>query len=398
MVPPSSPTPLLYRLSLLVALLGLLAVTLMASSGVVLRSRSPELALRLAPWDAQTAARLSQQLVIGDAEDRRRAGLLAERSLSRDPTAITAVVTLALLDEMKGHHSEALKRFTYAEWLSRRDLPNELWWIEYGVSKNDIPLALRHYDIALRSTVQAPDILFPVLGPALAQPAVRAELVKVMAGKPAWKVPFLQWLVVNGVEMRGAAELFMQMRQSGQPAGQALEGRLEQVLVQARDYDTAWRVYQSHDPRARQDRSRDETFASAQVERVSPFDWNVVDEHGGTTISRSSGYEALSFTTTPTVAGVLARQLQLLPRGVYRLTADTEVEGTTSAVRPHWELTCLDGRPLGRVGLDGKLEQGGRMSVPADCAAQWLQLVSDAGDTQEGVSGTVRRVLLVLEQ
>lgn len=398
MASPFSPTPAVYRLSLLIALLGLLAVTLMASSGVMLRSRSPELALRLAPWDARTAARRSQELLIGNAEDQRRAELLAKRSLARDPTAIAAVVTLAFLDEVNGRHAEALRRFTYAEWLSRRHLPNELWWIEYGVSENDIPLALRHYDIALRGIVQAPDILFPVLGPALAQPAVRAELVKVLAGKPAWKAPFLQWLVVNGVETHGAAALFMEMRRSGQPASQTLEGRLEQVLVQERDYDTAWRVYQAHDPRARRDRSRDETFASVQVERASPFDWNVIDERGGTTISRSSGYEALSFTTTPTSAGVLARQLQLLPSGFYRLTADTKVEGITSAVRPHWELACIDGRPLGRAGLDGKLEQGGRMSVPADCAAQWLQLVSDAGDTQEGVSGTVRRVLLAPEQ
>lgn len=393
----STTTPLVYRLSLFAALLGLLVLTSMAGSGVMLRSRSPDLALRLAPWDAQAAARYSQQLLIGGAVDQRRAQILASRSLASDPTAIAAVVTLGLLDEVNGHHNAALKRFTYAEWLSRRHLPNELWWIEYGVSKNDVPLALRHYDIALRGIVQAPDLLFPVLGPALAQSAVRHELVRVLAGKPAWKTPFLQWLVVNGVETRGAAALLIELRRAGHPASPDLEGRLEQVLVQARDYEAAWRVYQAHDLSARRDRSRDANFASTRQGRGSPFDWNVVDERGGTTIGQSNGSEVLSFRTMPTAAGVLARQLQILPSGIYNLKVSSEVEGNTSAVRPHWELTCIDGRPLGRAPLEGSNGQDEHMSVPADCPAQWLQLATEAGDTPEGLSGTVRRVLLALK-
>src|SRR3546814_9998889 len=63
--------------------------------------------------------------------------------------------------------------------------------IELAVARDDIPSALRHYDIALRTKKNAPDLLFPVLTSALTNPTIRTELVKTLGGRPKWSNDFI---------------------------------------------------------------------------------------------------------------------------------------------------------------------------------------------------------------
>lgn len=360
---------------------------------MVVRVRAPETALQVAPWNAQAAGRLSQQLLVTEPNNRLRAGRLADQALRRDPTIVMAVVTRGALQEAEKRPDLALRSFTYAEWLSRRNLAVELWWIEYGVARGDVAFALRHYDIALRAIKQAPDILFPILSAAVSQADVRQELVTAFRREPAWKDRFLEWLIGNGVNNRGAAALFREMGKAGRRPDPSLAGRLERGLAEAGDFDTAWEVYRQTHPRAVRHATRDDDFGSAGMS-TSPFDWDVVDEQGAAAISSLGGDHALTFATVPTSGGVLARQLQLLPAGRYRLTSDVSMEGEGSAPRPYWTLRCFDGRELGRVTLRGG---NGILAVPADCPAQWLTFAVDAGDAIEGARGVVRSVSLAAE-
>src|SRR3546814_3599342 len=63
--------------------------------------------------------------------------------------------------------------------------------IELAVAQGDISGALRHYDIALRTKKNAPELLFPVLTSALPDPAIRTELVKTLGGQPKWAAGFI---------------------------------------------------------------------------------------------------------------------------------------------------------------------------------------------------------------
>src|SRR3546814_9359723 len=92
---------------------------------------------------------------------------------------------------MHGDRAGGERLLAYSQTLSRRDLRTQLMAIELAVARDDIPSALRHYDIALRTKKNAPDLLFPVLTSALTNPTIRTELVKTLGGRPTWSHDFI---------------------------------------------------------------------------------------------------------------------------------------------------------------------------------------------------------------
>lgn len=374
-------------------LLVLLGITIATGAGTFLR-RTPEIALRIAPWDARLAGRLSRDLLLQGKAQADRSATLARKALARDPTVVAAVVATGLLAEMQGKKAAATDRFTYAAWLSRRDMPTQMWWIEHSVAGDDIAAALHHYDIALRAIRQAPDVLFPILGSAIGDPAIRQGLVPVLKADPSWRDRFFEWLVVNGVNNRPTAMILSALHGARRPIASDLFGRLEQRLIDQKDYDGAWNFYRQRHSGARRDAANDTDFAAAAVGRQSPFDWNVPAEEGGASIGQLQGRTVLTFATVPTNAATLARQFMLLPPGNYRLEADAGLDGGNPASAPYWSLQCThDQRELGRVPLNARPSPA--LTVPAGCPAQWLVLRNDAGDTTEGATGIVRMVRLV---
>ncbi|MDT9096849.1 hypothetical protein RSW32_26335, partial [Escherichia coli] len=75
--------------------------------------------------------------------------------------------------QLHGDVGAARRLFAYGQRLSRRDNSTQLWAIEDAVARNDIPDVLRHYDVALRTSPNLADILYPVLASASADPAIR---------------------------------------------------------------------------------------------------------------------------------------------------------------------------------------------------------------------------------
>ena len=135
--------------------------------GYLLRE-NPAYAYSLASGDGRVTARLSQAVLTAKpaAPERDRATRLAWLALRQDPTAVRAAITLGLSAQLGGEINGARRLFAYAQALSRRELQTQLWAIEDAVSRDDITGALRQYDIALRTSRKAPDLLFPVLASA----------------------------------------------------------------------------------------------------------------------------------------------------------------------------------------------------------------------------------------
>src|SRR3546814_6235165 len=77
--------------------------------------------------------------------------------------------------------------------------------IELAVAQGDISGALRHYDIALRTKKNAPELLFPVLTSALPDPAIRTELVKTLGGQPKWAAGFIHHAARSEVDPEASA-------------------------------------------------------------------------------------------------------------------------------------------------------------------------------------------------
>lgn len=377
------------------AFLGYLSVA--TTLGYAVRGSNPEQAYRLAPWDGRVVALLARSRAIApdvSMADRAVADRLALKALRLEPVNVVAATTLAIDATARGNQPGAKKALAYAESLSRRDLQTELMAIELAVNEGDVRRALRHYDIALRISPEANDLLFPVLSGAISDPTVRAALVKTLARQPVWWGSFLDYASGNGPDPRATASLMLALHRTGTPIPPSAGATIVSHLIQRAGIDAAWRYYAASrgglDPR----QSRDPEFRSNPTP-PSLFDWVAVDD-GNVSVAIQPG--GVDFSAPAGISGLLLQQGQMLPPGRYRLDGVSAGLDQSGDALPYWVLSCRNGRELGRVALQPSGTAGGRFGgdfvVPPDCPAQTLSLMARSTDAVGGLSGRITRVAL----
>lgn len=388
------------RGGLAVVAAGLGTVSVAHSLGYMIRGSDPARAHALAPWDGRITALLSEQLSGpgASATDRDRADDLARLALRQDPTAVPAVATLGINAQVRGDTAGARRIFAYSEMLSRRDLRTRLWAIEDAVARNDIPGVLRNYDIALRTSRIAPDLLFPVLASAIGDTEIRQELVATMARRPMWNDQFLGFVAGNGSDARATASLFVALHRRRITLPQGAAPALVSRLLAEQHLDDAWSFYAAMTPGVDRRVARDPDF-TANPASPTPFDWQpVVDSGVAATIQRGEKGGIFDFAVPPNLGGPVLRQAQLLPPGDYAIEGSSIGIEQADTALPYWTLTCPDGRELGRVVVPNSAQAkgrfAGRFTVPAGCPVQQLQLVARPSDALSGVTGQVDDVRL----
>lgn len=385
-------------LAIVAAGLGYLSVT--HSLAYMIRGSAPERAHALAPWDGRITALLSEKLSGPDATpaDRRQADALARLALRQDPTAVAAVATLGINAQARNDTASARRIFAYSEMLSRRDLRTRLWAIEDAVARNDVPGVLRNYDIALRTSRIAPDLLFPILGSAISDAEIRQALVATLTKRPAWSDQFIGYVSGNGPDARATASLFEAIHRRGiaLPAGSpsALIGR----LLGEGHADAAWRFYASITPGVDRRMARDPGF-TANLASPTPFDWQPITDSGvSATIQRGEQGGIFDFAVPPNLGGPLLRQTQLLPPGDYAIEGRSIGIEQDDGALPYWTLTCAEGRELGRATVPNSAQANGRFAgrftVPTGCPVQQLQLVARPSEALSGLTGQIDDVRL----
>jgi hypothetical protein len=385
-------------LAAVAAVLGFYSVTFSLAQVIV--DTQPELAHQLAPYDGRITAALAASLSGPEASeaDRRRADGLARLALRQDPTAVAAVTALGLNAAVRGDTAAARRLFLYSQKLSRRNLPTQLWLIEDAVERGDVPGALKHYDIALRVHPTMSELLFPVLATASSDPAIRAELIRTLAGRPAWGEGFINFVAGNGPDPRSTATLLAGLRRAGVAVPQPAYAGAVNALLAAGQLDRAWAFYASVRPGADRRRSRDPRF-TANPEPPSQLDWVPINDGTiSSSIQRGEGGGIFDFAAPPSTGGPMLQQLQLLPAGAYRLSGHSSGIDQSANALPYWTLSCKDGEELGRVVVPNSGEAGGNFfgsfTVPAGCPMQTLTLVARPSDVPSGLSGQIDRVLL----
>ncbi|UVO50916.1 hypothetical protein M0208_10460 [Sphingomonas sp. SUN019] len=381
------------------AVLGYFAVT--GALARVLRSTDPARAHGLAPGDARINATFAQRLVVdpqASAADRQRADTLARTALRTDPTTVLAASALGIDTQARGDTAAARRLFIYAQRLSRRELVVQLWAIEDAVGRGDITGAIRQYDIALRTSRTAADVLFPILAAAIADPAIQKALTRTLAAKPTWADSFINYVGTQGPDVEATASLFSRLHHASVPVSGMAQGAVINALIQKGQIDRAWSYYARMRRSADRQRSRDPRFA-AVLDAPSPLDWNVVDVAGGSTsIQRSAAGSFFDFAVSPTVGGALLQQVQLLLPGSYRLSGHSMNLDQPRESLPYWTLVCSGGRELGRVDMPRSAQAdgvfAGRFYVPAGCPVQVLTLFARPSSATSGVSGQIDRVQL----
>lgn len=371
------------------------------TSAFINYKRDPARAYALAPSDGRIAAQYAQELVGSPAstrEDRWRAERLATFALHQDPTAVAAASALGLLRQLGGRTGDARALFAYAQRLSRRDLQTQIWAIEYAVSRGDVANALTHYDIALRTARSAPELLFPILAAAIADPVVRTALVTTLGASPGWGTAFINYVAANGSDPRTAAQLLRALHRAAVKVPPEAQSAVIDALIVGEFSEDVWSYYAAIRPGSDPRRSRDPRFA-ARLQSPTALDWVAVNDGGvASSIEQSDRGGVFDFSAPPSVGGPLLRQVQVLPAGTYDLAGRSSGINQPAGSRPYWSLTChRDGREFGRVEMLGGEADGafnGTFSVPADCPVQVLTLVARPVETMQGLTGQIQMVQL----
>ncbi len=377
-----SPRRLLARSAILFVSLGLAAEVARMGLAIHAVRTDPVRAAAILPDDARIAiAAARHALDKGAAPTRPPVRALVDSALTRDATLPGAIELRALDIEARGDKARAARLFALSSAISRRSLPTQLWLIQHAVDRGDVAGALTHFDIALRTSTAAPDLLFPVLMRASADPSIQAPLAQLLDRPSDWRIAFLHYAIEQG-GAAGMSGIVLRMRDRGAIVRGQIDQTLIGQLVAERHYALALRVQQRFGA-VRPGLVRDPSFADPRA--TFPFGWELADKgEAGAARSHVDRRTILAWNSLPGGFGQVATQLLMLPPGHYRLSTRTTTASTDAEAAPYWSLTCgEEGGP--QIAL---LDQPNRdgvwgiadFTVPDGCAAQWLALTLRQSD------------------
>ena len=364
--------------------------------GLAVAKSNFRLAISLNGNNAQTIGSQSRQML--DAGKISAAEKLAVESLRRDPTIIAAVQSIGLAAQLSGDTDKANRLLSYAQQLSRRNLQTHLWAIEYYVARTDTSKVLEEYDLALRTSLFARNLLFPVLGGAISDPVVARDLIVRLKRQPLWSEAFLSFVAGDTRVTPVAAVNFLRtLRASNMPFASAGLATLVARSLNSLEFQTAWTAYVLKRPGAERLRVRDPEF-KALPDDPAPFDWTLSNDGSiSAYIDEQRGTNQLEVEAGSGSAGIAAQQLQLLPSGEYRLVVDAR--SISEGARLVWSLTCQDGAELTKLTMSSgsaKRYTGSKFTTPTNCPLQTLTLTADAGESPQALHGIIKRVYLMM--
>ena len=376
---------------ILLLALGLLLLSVTLTMSLVLGRHDDGQTLRWWPG-AEAAARHSGDLVKLSSpkpDDISNAQRLATMALGKEPANAAAARNLGLTYSLQGKNAAAARAFAYSERMSRRDLPTQLWLIESRVQAGDIAGALRHYDRAMRVSLDSRDMLMATMVSAAQDPVVADVLKTIVAARPNWWSRFVDVLVGQSQGADAIARILSALHLD--PADPDQGRQLGIGLRHMVDLGAAPQAYALYRqvrvfPEGRMSLLRGGDFEVAGL--LTPFEWQLTDgaDRQGIREARDGAEGQFALSLYGDRAGEVARQLMILSPGAYRLSglAGSVSEG---APQPSIAVVCAkDAAVLTSIALPrgSRTRFAGTFQVPAGCAAQWL-FVSIAGSLDRQV-------------
>lgn len=389
-----------YGRPLVIVLIGLIVGWLVTAVTIdrVFARRAPALALAWNPGSADANVRFLEALIQRSDLNTVLPSIAvhADRSLRRQPINPGAARLLAIAIATRGDTRRANALARYAEAMSRRDLPTQLWLIQTAAQRNDIPTVLMHFDRAMKTSVQGRTVLFPILSAAASDPTVWRPLAGMLARHPQWWRAFVDQLAPTGTSPEALYAIARATRiELPESADPALLQAIEKRLVDLGAYRVAADLF---------NRSRGLPPGAAATLRNGgfeqpggwdPFEWNLLDAPDLAAVRQPSGRpgkgNALYLTAVNGRSGDVATQLVILRPGRYGIAATVGgVRGDPLAF-PRIAVRCANG---GRVLLDAVLpaaSDGGRawrdgFAIPTECPAQRVVIrATSALDSSDAV-------------
>lgn len=374
-------------------IIGVACIWLAVSTSVagVTRKRQPHVATSVAPYDVDANAQLALHLLQREQSGQKLnlAQELARRALLREPGSALAARTLGLVSGLLGDEARARALFKYAERRSRRDLPTQVWLIEEAVRRDDIPGALSHFDIALRSSSSAESLLFPILASAVLKPEIASPFAQILSRRPLWLTPFLAYMADHGKPLDQVSAFTFRWLDPKDPIDSEILDHLSNRAVAERQYGVAWRAYELGHFGAKIHGVRNGDFSETTA--ATFFDWRTRNEADlGAYYEARSGApddQALYMTAASGRRGEVASQLLMLNEGAHDFAA--LIGNVTGDKEGPWiSLSCANNdRIFAELGVPQADSQGRQMrqrfSVPRNCPAQWLKINASSEEQAE---------------
>lgn len=383
------------RLPALAAILGVAFFSIAHSvAGVIVRPL-PQQAMTIYPYDGRITAAAAERAFVSSPGDKSgEAAALARKAVRQDATAVRALTVLLYEAQLSDNVDAARRAFGISQELSRRELRPQLWAIEDSVVRGDLADALRHYDLALSTSASAPDVLFPVLAQAIAAPAIRQSVSRMIASGRPWGEDFVDYLADDAPAPEAAARLFREVAGSGIAIPEQQRSRLIDTLVEKNQFEEARRVAEWRGPRPNA-LLRNGSFDEAP-RYPSVFDWALVSEGGLRSSLQGSGADgSLEYFGSSGSAGTVAQQLLLLPPGTYRLEGESRDVPRMANGQPYWVLKCLSSSEAGRIDVPPSATAkrfSGAFTVSQSCPQQNLALNLRATRDMAGQTGRITGV------
>jgi hypothetical protein len=328
--------------------------------------------------------------------DLRRAEMLAQSAVLKEPLNVPAVRTLGLVAARRGGDARAGALFAYSEWLSRRDTATQLAMTEIAVAKGDIDGALRHYDRMLRVSVDSRALLFPILVQAAAEPTIAKPLIAILRQRPSWWAWFVSSMandpaVSASATARVVAGIGLDIHSDLE---RDLLHRVLERLVRDGDFVDA-RVLTARASGRPVDALRRLSHGDFEADPVlPPFDWAFSEGTDiGATRDAVDGRDGLvlHLSAANGNSGEVARQLTMLPAGPHVVSFVAGDVASDMVAQPALTVRCAGGErtTLLEVKLPSAPATGrpvrASMTVPATgCDAQWVSLTT--GSTMDAVA------------
>lgn len=383
------------RILLTVLTLVFAYASLSATLATVLAKSSPNKALLIWPFDGRIiSAAAMDSLRQGNATDVPRATApSAAKALIADPTTARAANVIGFQKELQNDRAGAMRAFAYAARLSARELQTHVWAINHASRRGDIDTVLKHYDMALRTSRDAPELLFPVLANALTDKLVRDRLARLARQSP-WRRDFVVYAAQRAPQVQATMTFFSEAPTKGMLVEADVKDTLVSTAFAKNSAAMAWDYFRSTHPGARRDRSFDPDFAAMET-GSTPFHWQIPDTATSDVRFEQSGNEQtrVVFDIANSLSGPILQQITALLPGVYRVNVKQDAQTLSLSNRMEWVISCQQlMTPIARLPFQSP--QSG-FAVPANCPFQVfaLQIAPAAGVGP--ISGAVDRAEVI---
>lgn len=363
--------------------------------------------LAIAPNNPNALAKRADQELDGDVDPGNLVVLrdLATKSLREQAINPRALRILAYHADLSGDRARSARNMNLALKASRREFGTHLLAIENAVTANNVSLALRHYDLALRTSTVGREFLLERLVAASSDPVILRELAPYVRADPPWLPYFLSYSGRDRANGKSLARLWHAA--GGFPEGthyRLYETAILEYLVTGADYSEARRFFLAW-PDARPSLLTSPSLTPASTtSRAAALGWQLTNNASfGAAFAKTMEQVVspqLELFSNPGVFGLVAGKHLFLQPSTYLLDVSfrdvtmpqgSAVNATVSCFSKTGERT-----PFKTVRLQPMPNGSARFAftVPRDCEVQLLSFEVQGGRSQEGMSVLIDRIAL----